>query len=101
VTPATQPASRPSRAYPIREVSDLRDPAAGDDDLGWLDDLPDPPAGLSEADHLGCRWVEGEPKPLRRGMFCCAPTLPGESCCAKHRKIVWAYRRAARRPEAA
>ena len=57
-------------------------------------------AGLSEADFRGCRWIEGNPTPLRPGMFCCAPTLSGGSWCARHRKIVWAYRRGSRRPEA-
>jgi hypothetical protein len=68
----------------------LREPAAGGDDLACLDPQP----GLSEADYRGCRWIEGKPTPLRPGMFCCAPTLLGGSWCAKHRKIVWAYRRA-------
>jgi hypothetical protein len=75
----------------------LREPAAGEDDLACLDPQP----GLSEADYRGCRWIEGKPTPLRPGMFCCAPTLSGGSWCAKHRKIVWAYRRTSRRPEAA
>jgi hypothetical protein len=39
--------------------------------------------------------------PLRPGMYCGAPTLrPGGSWCARHHKIVWAYRRTSRRPEA-
>jgi hypothetical protein len=60
------------------------------------------PGELSEADLRGCRWIEGKPTPLRPGMFCCAtPAEPGGSWCAKHRKIVWAYRRTSRRPEAA
>jgi hypothetical protein len=78
-------------------MSGLREPAAGGDDLACLDPQP----GLSEADYRGCRWIEGKPTPLRPGMFCCAPTLPGGSWCAKHRKIVWTYRRTSRRPEAA
>jgi hypothetical protein len=52
--------------------------------------------GLREADFRGCRWIEGKPTPLHPGMFCCAPTLSGGSWCAKHRKIVWAYRRTSR-----
>jgi hypothetical protein len=60
------------------------------------------PGELTDADFQGCRWIAGEPSPLKPGMFCCAPTLrPGGSWCAKHRKIVWAYRRGSRRPEAA
>jgi hypothetical protein len=62
---------------------------------------PARPAELREADFRGCRWIEGKPTPLHPGMFCCAPTLSGGSWCAKHRKIVWAYRRTSRRPEAA
>ena len=56
---------------------------------------------LTDADMHGCRWIDGEAIPLHRGMFCGAPTLSGGSWCAKHRKIVWAYRRTSRRPEAA
>jgi hypothetical protein len=56
------------------------------------------PAGLSEADFRGCRWIEGEVTPLRRGMFCGRPVRAGESWCAEHRKIVWSYRRASLRP---
>jgi hypothetical protein len=36
-------------------------------------------AGQSEADFHGYRWIEGNPMPLRSGMFCCAKTQPGES----------------------
>ena len=61
-----------------------------------------PPAELCEADFRGCRFIEGEAVPLRPSMFCGAtPTEPGGSWCAKHRKIVWVYRRTSRRPEAA
>jgi hypothetical protein len=65
----------------------------GDDDLACLDELLEPQPGLSEADLQGCRWIEGEPAPLRRGMFCCARCLPGSPWCAKHRGIVWARQR--------
>jgi hypothetical protein len=65
------------------------DEHAAGDDLAALDALPDPQPGLTEADLQGCRFVAGEPTPLRRGMFCCAKTLPGESWCARHRRIVW------------
>jgi hypothetical protein len=59
-------------------------------------------AELTDADLRGCRFIESEATPLRSGMFCCAtPSEPGGSWCARHRKIVWAYRRTLRRPEAA
>ena len=55
-----------------------------------IDALPEAqPASLTEADFQGCRWIEGEPSPLRSSMFCCAKTLPGESWCARHRAVVW------------
>lgn len=55
-----------------------------------IDGLPEPQsASLTEADHLGCRYIAGEPTPLHSGMFCCAPTLPGESWCERHRERVW------------
>lgn len=69
--------------------------AENEDDLAYLDGLPDPQPGLSEADLQGCRWIDGEPAPLRPRMFCCAKTPPGESWCSRHRRIVW--RREARR----
>ena len=53
------------------------------------------PAELSEADFRGCRWIENEPVPLRRGMFCGAPTFRG-SWCARHHKVVWNYKRGGR-----
>jgi hypothetical protein len=55
-------------------------------------------AELREADFRGCRFIVGEPTPLRSGMFCGAPTRPGSSWCPAHRKIVWAYRRSTLRP---
>jgi hypothetical protein len=48
-----------------------------------------PGAALDDADFLGCRWIEGEPQPLRRGMFCGRPVAAGESWCAAHRDIVF------------
>jgi hypothetical protein len=48
---------------------------------------------LTEADFQGCRWIEGEPKPLRRGMFCGRRVLTGESWCAMHRAIVFGEER--------
>lgn len=44
---------------------------------------------LTATDFRGCRWIEGEPKPLRRGMFCGLPVVPGESWCAEHRSVVF------------
>jgi hypothetical protein len=44
---------------------------------------------LIDADLRGCRWIEGEPKPLRRGMFCGRPVVGGDSWCAEHRGIVF------------
>lgn len=44
---------------------------------------------LTDADLRGCRWIEGEPKPLRRGMFCGRPVREGESWCAAHRGVVF------------
>ena len=44
---------------------------------------------LTDADFRGCRWIEGEPSPLRPGMFCGVPVPSGESWCAKHRSVVF------------
>ena len=43
---------------------------------------------LTNADFRGCRWIEGDPSPLRRGMFCGSPVAAGESWCAKHHGVV-------------
>ena len=48
---------------------------------------------LTDADLRGCRWIEGEPKPLRRGMFCGRRVPAGESWCAMHRGIVFGEER--------
>jgi hypothetical protein len=32
---------------------------SAEDDLVYLDDLPDPQPGLSEAELRGCRWISG------------------------------------------
>jgi hypothetical protein len=66
-----------------------------------IDALPDPElqSELTDADARGCRFIDGEPTPIRAGMFCCVKTLPGENWCARHRRVVW--QRARRRPEAA
>jgi hypothetical protein len=44
---------------------------------------------LTDGDSRGCRWIEGDPSPLRPGMFCGLRVAPGESWCAKHRGIVF------------
>jgi hypothetical protein len=51
------------------------------------------PAELREADFRGCRWIAGEPTPLHHGMYCCEPTAPNSAWCARHRGIVWSYRK--------
>ena len=54
---------------------------------GW-DDPPEQPQQLQDADFHGCRYIEGQPTPLRRGLFCGARRVPGSSWCAAHHKIV-------------
>jgi hypothetical protein len=44
---------------------------------------------LTDADFRGCRWIDGDPSPLRPGMFCGCPVASGESWCAKHRGVVF------------
>jgi hypothetical protein len=44
---------------------------------------------LTDADFRGCRWIEGDPRPLRQGMFCGLPVAPGESWCTRHRHLVF------------
>jgi hypothetical protein len=44
---------------------------------------------LTDADFRGCRWIEGDPSPLRPGMFRGVPVSSGESWCAKHRGVVF------------
>jgi hypothetical protein len=66
----------------------LRAPAASENGLTCRDALPGTEPSLREADLSGCRWIEGEPVPLRQGMFCCKPTIRGP-WCARHRGIVW------------
>jgi|SRR6516162_8508641 len=55
----------------------------------WLLVVGGKSVALTDADFRGCRWIEGEPKPVRRGMFCGRPVLVGESWCAMHRGIVF------------
>ena len=56
-----------------------------------LDLLPEPKAAdLTEADFRGCRWIAGEPTPIRPSMFCgCPVSEPGGSWCSAHRERVW------------
>jgi hypothetical protein len=44
---------------------------------------------LTDADFRGCRWIEGDPSSLHRGMFCGLPVASGESWCAEHRGVVF------------
>jgi hypothetical protein len=56
---------------------------------------------LTDADFRGCRWIEGDPTPVRHGMFCGSPVAPGESWCAEHHGVVfglWVSREAETRP---
>jgi hypothetical protein len=69
------------------------------DELAYLDELPDPEPGLNETDLKGCRWISGEPTPLRPGLFCGKPTALGSSWCPEHRRI--AFGRNARKRDAA
>ena len=55
----------------------------------WLLVVGGKSGALTDADFRGCLWIEGEPKRLRRGMFCRRPVLVGESWCAMHRGIVF------------
>ena len=49
-----------------------------------------PSSELCEADFRGCRFIDGPASPLRRHMFCGAPTLrPGGSWCRAHHAVVW------------
>ena len=66
-------------------------------DLAYLDDLPEPtaPATLRVQDLYGCRWIAGEPWPIRRGMWCGKPTRAGTSWCDEHHRV--AFGRAKRR----
>jgi hypothetical protein len=46
-------------------------------------------ASRTDADFSGCRWIEGDPSPLRPGMFCGLPVSSDESWCEKHRGVVF------------
>jgi hypothetical protein len=64
-------------------------------EITWadVDEWPDPPKSeaMRVQDYYGCRFIEGEPSPPRRGLFCGRPPVPGGSWCPEHREIV--YRR--------
>lgn len=64
--------------------------------------IPDPPPPLTDADFAGCRWIDGEGRDLRPGMYCGAPvlmrvvTITGgrrverrSSYCPEHHARVW------------
>ena len=78
-----------------------------EDDWDAIDALPEAqPANLTEADFQGCRWIDGEPAPIRAGMFCCEPVAePDSSWCALHYAQVFrrwvSPRQAARQADAA
>ena len=66
-------------------ASDMAWPSA--DDETFIDGIYR--AALTDADFGGCRWIEGEPSPVRPGMFCGSPVRPGEAWCAAHHGRVW------------
>jgi hypothetical protein len=54
-----------------------------------IDSWPDPvPSALTEVDYRGCRFIRGEPSPIRPGMFCGKPKALGSSYCPAHTEIV-------------
>jgi hypothetical protein len=56
-----------------------------------IDSWPDPvPSALTEVDYRGCRFIRGEPSPIRPGMFCGKPKALGSSYCPECCEIVWA-----------
>jgi hypothetical protein len=57
------------------------------DDETFIDGIRRP--ALTDADFRGCRWIEGEPSPLRSGMFCGSPVQPGKAWCAMHHGVVF------------
>ena len=65
--------------------SDMARPSA--DGETFIDGIYRP--ALTDADFRGCRWIDGEPSPLRPGMFCGSPVRPGEAWCAVHHGRVW------------
>jgi hypothetical protein len=65
-----------------------------------IDAMPDPrrEPELRDQDYSGCRWIEGEPVPLRPGMFCGAACLPGSAWCGEHRSLAYTRVSRARKP---
>jgi hypothetical protein len=61
------------------------------------DELPEPPAQLTDADLRGCRFISGSPTPLRASMFCCKPALRGWSWCSEHYHVVFPRKSPARK----
>jgi hypothetical protein len=50
-------------------------------------------ASRPSADDLrGCRFIAGEPLPIRAGMWCCAQLKPDSSFCPEHHAVVWGGR---------
>ncbi len=49
-----------------------------------LHPAPPAPKRMRSEDFEGCRWIEGDPLPLRRGMFCGRPRELGSSYCPYH-----------------
>jgi len=60
---------------------------------------PIEPTTLTEADAHGCRWISGEPSPIRSGLWCCKPTVPGSAYCQAHRDRAWTPSRRRRPPQ--
>lgn len=54
----------------------------------WPD--PEPQIELGDSAFHGCRFISGDPVPIRPSMFCCRPVSePGGSWCPAHRERVW------------
>jgi hypothetical protein len=75
-------------AYPDRPM-----PLAGPRPRKMEETMSQDLAETTDADFRGCRFIEGEPTPLRRGMYCCRPTQLGEAWCPLHSRLVWRRQR--------
>ena len=42
------------------------------------------PPPLTDVDFTGCRFIAGDPLPIRPGLFCGRVVVPGASYCAEH-----------------